>query len=87
MTVDGGKTQKKCPSSTKSQHNYIEMLSADLEFDIHRRNAHISNIIEREIKYLDELNISEASRVITQFKEWKDKNKEKIKGRPQENLF
>jgi hypothetical protein len=58
----------KQPPITQAQLHYIECLAIDLCFDRHTRNAHISSIIDREIKYLDELTKSEASKVIEQFK-------------------
>lgn len=62
--------------ATKKQIEYIEQLAIDLNLNIHRRNSHIIGIICRGIKYLDELSKIEASRVITQFKEWKENEKD-----------
>lgn len=60
---------------TEKQLHYLESLTIDLGFDIHRRNAHIKSIIFREVKHLDELRKNEASAVIDKFKEWKENRK------------
>lgn len=62
--------------ATADQLHYIECLAIDLLFDRHQRNAHVSSIISRKIEHLDELTKVEASKVITQFKEWKEKDRE-----------
>lgn len=64
--------QIKIPQATAKQCNFIEQLSVDLGFDRTRRNAHISSIVGRPIKYIDELTLGDASNVITIFLEWKD---------------
>jgi hypothetical protein len=53
--------------ATPKQIKTIEELSVDLTFDRQKRNAHVSQIIERKISYLDELTIGEASKVIDRF--------------------
>lgn len=58
--------------ATKKQIEYIEILADQLKLTRIRRNAHITSIVSREIKALDELSKSEASLVIQQFKEWKE---------------
>jgi hypothetical protein len=58
--------------ATKKQIHFIECLAIDLELDRQRRNAHVSEVVGREIKFLDELTISEACIVIDQLKFYKD---------------
>ncbi len=60
------------PLSTTKQQEYIALLSIDLGLDKKRCNAHIKEIIGREIKYLDDLTLPEASQVIDKFKSWKE---------------
>lgn len=57
--------------ATEAQILYIEQLAIDLAFNRVSRNAHISSILEREIKFLDELTKEEATRVIDMFKYYK----------------
>lgn len=61
--------QFKPPS--QPQIHYIECLAIDLGFDRKQRNAHMSEIVRREIKFIDDLSPAEASLVINQFKTWK----------------
>jgi hypothetical protein len=58
--------------STVAQRDYVEILAIDLGIGTRRqRNAHISEIVGRSIKFVDELSSVEAGLVITQFKRWK----------------
>lgn len=57
---------------TEKQLHYLETLTVDLQFDLHRRNAHIESIISRKVNHLDELTKREASVVIDKFKGWRD---------------
>lgn len=65
------KTRREEPL-TEAQLKYLEILVIDLNFTLHQRNTHIQSIIDRPCKHLDELSKREASKVITQFKEWKE---------------
>lgn len=60
---------------TNAQISYIESLAIDLKMTRASRNAHILGIIRREVKYLDDLSLSEASKVIGKFKEWREGEK------------
>lgn len=60
---------------TPAQLSYLAILVVDLQFDLHRRNAHIASIIFRKVNHLDELTKREASAVIDKFKEWKENRK------------
>jgi hypothetical protein len=62
----------KFEKATEAQQGYIQILSNDLCFDRRQRNAHLSEITGREIKFLDDLTKVEASQVINQLKEWKE---------------
>lgn len=66
----------KVEKATPAQVKYIEQLAIDLEFDRHRRNRHIEAIVLRPINWVDQLTKQEASKVITQFKEWKEEEKD-----------
>lgn len=59
-----------------SQEDYIEILSIDLGYDRNRRNAAITLIVGRPIRYLDELHPVEKSKVIDAFKAKKSPEKE-----------
>ena len=63
--------------ASKAQINYIECLLIDVGIGINRmsRNRFISDEINREISYLDELTITEASQVINRLKRIKDGEK------------
>lgn len=54
----------KRPRVTQDQVRYIEILAGDLGLDRARRNFMCSRIVEHEVKFLDELTIGEASKVI-----------------------
>jgi hypothetical protein len=58
--------------ATVRQIDFIELLANDLTFGRTKRNAEISNLLQRKIEYLDELTKSEASTVIIKFKERKE---------------
>lgn len=58
--------------ATNRQVSYIEVLAIDLRFSCASRNNHILAVVGREIKYLDDLTVSEASKVIGKFKEWRE---------------
>jgi hypothetical protein len=58
-------------SATAEQIRYIECLAIDLLYNREDRNDHISDIVGREIRFLDSLSKAEASKVIGKFKSWK----------------
>ena len=58
--------------ATVAQVKYIAILCDDLGFNTHGRNAHISELVQRSILHPDMLTKSEASQVISKFKEWKE---------------
>lgn len=62
------------PSITPNQQAYIEQLSIDLKIASprERKLAEISNVLGRPIKYMDEMTLGEASRVIDTFKQRKE---------------
>lgn len=62
----------KIPAATPKQQEYIEQLAIDLSLGRRARNAHISSVVNRQISYLDELTLGEASNVIEIFKRWKE---------------
>jgi hypothetical protein len=58
--------------ATEKQIHYIECLAIDLGMDRLKRQLAVSRIVKRDIRFLDELKIHEASAVIDDFKEQKD---------------
>lgn len=62
----------KSKPSTAPQINYIECLSIDLGFDRPTRNAAVGDIVGRTVRFLDELTLTEASKVIEDFKARKE---------------
>lgn len=56
------------PRATEKQQLYIEQLAIDLTLSRIQRNDRVSSIVHREVKYLDELSIEEASNVIEYFR-------------------
>ncbi len=58
--------------ATDAQIHYIEVLAIDLQMDRLNRNWAIEAIVNRPIKFLDELTVGEASKVIDDFKERKE---------------
>lgn len=62
---------------TAAQLRYIDQLSIDLCIAERRsRMAHINDILIKDYKYLDELTLEEASKVIDTFKKWKENQQE-----------
>lgn len=62
---------------TAAQLRYIDQLAIDLTIAERRRKmAHINDILIKDYKYLDELTLEEASKVIDTFKKWKDNQSE-----------
>jgi hypothetical protein len=60
--------------ATKKQQEYIAILLNDCGFStVQQRNSFLSSELGREIKFLDELLITEASQVITELRERKIK--------------
>lgn len=57
---------------TTAQDLHIEQLAIDLNLDRKQKIAHISDLVGRQIRYLDDLTLSEASAVIDKFLDWKD---------------
>jgi hypothetical protein len=62
---------------TTKQREYIEILTNDIGFNRHQRNAHITDLICREITHLDEMTKSEASIVISDLKRIKESKNDK----------
>lgn len=60
------------PLATKKQVEYIEQLAIDLGFSLDARRVYIQMFLHKTIKFLDDLTINEASRVIDYFKELKE---------------
>jgi len=56
-------------NATDKQIKYIECLAIDLALDRKTRNLFAGDVVGRDIRYLDELTVSEASRVIDNFRE------------------
>lgn len=54
--------------ATKKQINYLEILFSSGSFDRQGRNSWLSNELNREIKFLDELSSVEASKIIEKLK-------------------
>lgn len=52
---------------TKIQTDHIDRLAGDLCYNRATRNLNVSEIVKRNIKFLDELSLDEAGRVIEQF--------------------
>lgn len=59
--------------ATAPQIHYIECLAIDLQMDRVRRNWAVEGVVGRPVKFLDELTAAEASRVIEDFKERKER--------------
>lgn len=57
--------------ASQKQQLYIEQLAIDLGLTRIQRNDRIRSIIGIEVKFLDELTSSEASRVINHFRDVK----------------
>jgi hypothetical protein len=57
--------------ATAAQMNYLEILFGDLGFDRAARNAFMSQELGRHIRFLDELTVGEARRMITELKKRK----------------
>jgi len=64
------------PRATQAQQDFLEILFGDLGFNRTERNDWITETLGREIKYLDELTLPEASRIIEQLKEQKEDARE-----------
>ena len=60
------------PRATDVQINFLEILFNDLGFDRVSRNAWLTEEAGREIHFLDELTIGEASRFIETLKDNKE---------------
>ncbi len=58
--------------ATEAQINFLEILFNDLEFNRAQRNDWLSANTGREIRYLDDLTIPEASESIETLKEMKE---------------
>ena len=56
-------------TATKKQINYLEILFSDREFDRRTRNSWLTDYLKKEITYLDQLTVEEASRCIDKLKE------------------
>ncbi len=58
--------------ATDAQVNFLEILFNDLGYNRAQKYARLSADLEREVKFMDELTIPEASKVIETLKEEKD---------------
>lgn len=58
--------------ATESQVSYIETLAIDLGMERSRRNKWLCSFLNREIRFVDELSKTEASRVISRMIEMKE---------------
>lgn len=58
--------------ATNKQINFIELLANDLSMDRRTRNTTLSTIVNRDIHYIDELTMSEASKAIEYLKDLKE---------------
>lgn len=56
-------------TATKAQTNYLEILFNDRGYNREERSLYLSDHFNRQIKFLDELTIKEASEIITILKE------------------
>lgn len=65
--------------STVPQQNFLACLFIDCGFDRQQRNAWLTREFSREVKYLDELRKSEASKAIETLKEMKEEKAEAAK--------
>ncbi len=62
--------------ATEAQINFLEILFNDLGYTRKQRNARLTDDLGREIKFLDNLTIPEASRLIETLKEEKEDGRE-----------
>jgi len=58
--------------ATPQQINYIEILLNDVQVSYNARTIYLSQMHQREIKYLDQLTKKEASTTINELKRWKE---------------
>ena len=65
----------KLPKATTAQINYIKCLFIDTKFDIMQQHGFLFKRFNR--KYCDELTVNEASSVIEELKEMKERNRDK----------
>jgi hypothetical protein len=70
--MNTGTNYKDVYSASPQQKKYIEILSIDLRLIRKQMYDSISTILGREVKDIDTLKISEASRVIEEFKRRKN---------------
>jgi hypothetical protein len=61
--------------ATSAQQNYLDLLFTELGFDRQQRNAFMKRELNREVNYLDELTVTEASRFIRSLIERKEDRK------------
>jgi hypothetical protein len=64
------------PRATQAQIDFLEILFGDLQFNRAQRNDYLSERLEREVKFLDDLSIGEASKLIEELKEQKEDARE-----------
>ena len=62
--------------ATEAQINFLEILFNDLGYTRKQRNAKLTDDLSREIKFLDDLTIPEASKMIETLKEEKEDARE-----------
>ncbi len=73
--------------ATLKQIDYIDLLVIDLSLTRWQRNFYMTRILERPVDAPDELSSWEASKVIDQFKKWKEEKAalNAMPGREEEN--
>lgn len=65
------------PRATQAQIDFLEILFGDLGFNRAQRNDYLSEDLGREVKFLDDLSVGEASKLIEDLKERKEDAREK----------
>lgn len=69
-------TPKDC--ATAKQISYLQVLFNDLDFTIAQRNSYLSRRLDREVKYLDDLTVKEAGKMIDRLVEEKNERRLRI---------
>lgn len=58
--------------ASDAQISYMEILFNDLGYDRLARRVYLSDLFQREVRYLDEITMKEASQVISMLKDQKE---------------
>lgn len=61
-------------TATEKQQKYLDCLFIDTGYSRAQRNSMLSERFGRDIRYLDELTVQEASTAIEELKEQKERN-------------